>query len=260
MKKYLYNGFHKIEEVVTELKGKQVKREKLLIKSAVGGCVIDEKGRIALVTQFRPTANFLAKEIPAGVLDKDGLTPTEVLIEELLEECEIQHEDVISVDEVPFHEYFLIIGSSDAKITLHEIHVKEQAQQFKKVEDADVDSVEWVTLETFEQYINEGLIQDPKTLLSYYHAKAKADRELSIKEEIDVIVDENLSDLDIDMEQVHKDVELDELALITIPLSIYTAIADQLKTKGIENEVVDNKINQLESSLAELIALRGTIL
>lgn len=165
--KVLYKGFHKIIEVEAEMKGKRVTRERIVMKHAVGGCVVDENGKVALVTQYRPAAGCMAKEIPAGLLDKEGLRPIDVLIEELFEECEIQKEEIVSVCDTPFHEYFVNIGSSDGKIALYDIRVT--AQTNKTVKDADVESVEWVDLTTFKQYIDAGLIQDPKTLLTYYY-------------------------------------------------------------------------------------------
>lgn len=173
MTEYLYDGFHKIEKVQTEIKGKIVTREKLILKGAVGGCVIDDLGRMALVTQFRPTANFVSKEIPSGVLDKPLLTPIETLVEELQEECEIPKEDITVAYSTPFEEFFINIGSSDAIITIHEVFVKAQKQRVKLVQDADVESVEWAYLETVEGYIKRGLIKDPKTLLAYHYAKEK---------------------------------------------------------------------------------------
>lgn len=165
--KIVYDGFHKIIMGETEVKNRRVKREKLIVKSAVGGIVIDEDNRIALVSQYRPVPERWTKEIPAGVLDKEGLTPVETLVEELMEECMIPKEDIISISKEPIHEYYMMVGNANATIYLYEIHVKKQEN--KEVTDKDVDSVEWVDVNTMKQYIDEHKICDGKTIISYYH-------------------------------------------------------------------------------------------
>jgi ADP-ribose pyrophosphatase len=165
--KLVFDGFHKIAEIECEVKGQMVKREKLLVKGAVAGIVIDEDNRIGLVSQYRPVIKQQTKEIPAGVLDKDDLTAKEILIEELMEECEIPKHEILSVSEKPTHEYFMMSGNADGKIYFYEIHVKRQEN--KTVQDVDVDSVEWVGKETMQRYIQEGQIVDGKTILAYYY-------------------------------------------------------------------------------------------
>lgn len=165
--KLVYDGFHKVVEIETEMKNQKVIREKLLVKSAVAGMVVDEDGKIGLVTQYRPVIEQYTKEIPAGLLDKSGLTSTEILIEELLEECEIPKEDILSISEKPVHEYYMMAGSSDAFISLYVVHVKKQEN--KVVSDADVDSVEWVDLPTMNAFIQDGIIADGKTILTYHY-------------------------------------------------------------------------------------------
>ena len=54
MKPYLFDGFHKVSEVDTVIKGKKVKREKLHIKHAVAGLVIDEKQSNGLSNAISP--------------------------------------------------------------------------------------------------------------------------------------------------------------------------------------------------------------
>lgn len=169
--KLVYNGFHKVYQVDANVKGKQVKREKIMIKSAVAGIVIDENNRIGLVSQYRPVVERQTFELPAGLQDKEGLIPLEVLIEELEEECEIHPSEILSASETPVHEYYMVIGSSDASIQLYEIRVK--AQSDKQVNDADVDEVRWVTHQEMEQMIQEGLICDGKTIVAYYFLKSK---------------------------------------------------------------------------------------
>lgn len=169
--KLLFDGFHKIVEVECKIKDKTVTREKLLIKSAVAGVVIDEDNRIGLVSQYRPVIERQTKEIPAGVLDKEGYSPIGILIEELMEECEISEEEILSVSKEPIHEYYMMAGNANATIALYEIHVKRQEN--KEVRDADVDSVEWVDKETMKRYIAEGHIVCEKTIVAYYYWLSK---------------------------------------------------------------------------------------
>jgi len=169
--KILFDGFHKIIEVEAHIKEEVVKREKLVLKPAVAGIVIDEDGKIGLVTQYRPVIQQKTKEIPAGVMDKDGLSPVETLIEELMEECEIPRTDILSISETPIHEYFMMAGSSEASISIYEIHVT--AQTNKTVTDSEVECVEWVTIDEMKSFLNQGWIVDGKTILAYYYLKSK---------------------------------------------------------------------------------------
>lgn len=169
--KVLYKGFHTITEVEATMKGRVVKRERLGLKSAVAGIVIDEKGRIGLVSQYRPVVAMRTWELPAGVLDKPHLTPKEVLLEELEEECCITSEQVLKVDEHPYIEdYFMVIGSSNANITFFTVHVS--AQDDKQTEDDhDVDEVKWFTVEEFGSLVRTKQIKDGKTLIGYFMYK-----------------------------------------------------------------------------------------
>lgn len=171
----VFDGFHKIVELECEMKGKMVKREKLLIKGAVAGIVIDEDNRMGLVSQYRPVIQRQTKEIPAGMLDKDGLSPKEIMLEELMEECEIFKDDILSVSEKTIHEYFMMTGNADGKIYFYEIFVKRQEN--KEVQDVDVDSVEWVDIKTMQRYIEEGQIVDGKTIMAYYYWLTKTLKE-----------------------------------------------------------------------------------
>lgn len=163
----VFDGFHKVTVFETEIKGQIVTREKLHFKSAVAGIVIDETNRLGLVCQYRPTVGRKTWEVPAGVMDKEGLGTKETLIEELLEECEISAEDILSVSEQPVHQYFMMTGSGDATMSLYDIRVKKQEN--KQVQDVEVECVEWVDQATMKHYIEEGKIADGKTLLAYYY-------------------------------------------------------------------------------------------
>lgn len=168
-KEFLYEGFHKIEEIESEMKGKKVLREKLHLPSAVAALVIDEDNRIGLVTQYRPTVGQFTKEIPAGILDK-GKTRKQTLLEELEEECEIKEEDILHFEEDPFSHYYMVTGSSDAVISLYLVRVKRQEDKVVE-DDNDVEEVEWVTLGQFKKYIDEFKVVGAKCMMAYNQAE-----------------------------------------------------------------------------------------
>jgi hypothetical protein len=75
IERLVFDGFHKVYEVEAKLKGNLVKREKVMFKSGVAGIVLDENNRIGLVSQYRPVVEKQTFQIPAGLQDKEGLTP-----------------------------------------------------------------------------------------------------------------------------------------------------------------------------------------
>lgn len=169
MSKLLYDGFHKIEAVNAVVKGVEVLRERLIVRDAVGAILIDENDKIGLVVQYRPTARFTSKEIPAGLMDKEGLSHLEVMMEEIAEECEIPKEEILKINEKPIHTYFMMAGSSDAIMRIYLMRV--EAQVNKKVDDVDVEEVIWVSESEMGEMINNGEIKDSKTIISYYYIK-----------------------------------------------------------------------------------------
>lgn len=170
MSKLLFDGFHKIQEIKIEHNGKLITREKLILKHAVAGIVTDTNNKIGIVTQLRPTINQKTKEIPAGVMDKDGLSFKQTLIEELEEECFITPSDILSISDKPVYDYYMVSGNSDAKIQIYDVKVKTQGYERKvNTEDNDVELIEWIDLHTMKQYIDQQLITDAKTIIAYHY-------------------------------------------------------------------------------------------
>ena len=164
----LYKGYLKVEAVEDTIKGKPVKRERLVVDDAVAGVVVDARGRYGLVKQYRPTVGVFTYELVAGTCDK-GLSTMTTLLEELEEECEIPEHEVNSIHLMK--QYFVMVGISDTLMSIYEVHVS--SQENKKVEDADVEEVVWVTFEEFTSMVDKGQIEDSKTLLGYYMEKSK---------------------------------------------------------------------------------------
>lgn len=162
MNKIVYNGWHKVEELEASIKGRIVKREKLIIKSAVAALITDTKGKVALVKQYRPCTGESLYEIPAGVLDKEGLTPKQIILEELQEECELDAKDVVVYEEIA--KYYMLAGSSDATTTIFRIKYNGIGCN-KIVDDVDVESVEWFSVKELNDMIKAGVIKDAKTII-----------------------------------------------------------------------------------------------
>ena len=75
----IYDGYVKIYEVTKNNNGKIEKFTKVQLRGASAGIVINEEGKMALVTQYRPIIGVKTLEVPAGTLDKD-ISPKEIII------------------------------------------------------------------------------------------------------------------------------------------------------------------------------------
>lgn len=167
--KLAYDGWHKIAEIEAEIKGEKVLREKLILKSAVAAIITDTAGNIGLVKQYRPIIGKTVYEIPAGVMDKEGLTAEETLIEEIKEECEI--DNILTI--CPLRPYYMVAGSSDATMQLFRVIVDPQPA-FKEVADVEVESVHFVKPSKMYQMIQDGEIVCNKTIMAFYILNSEA--------------------------------------------------------------------------------------
>lgn len=163
----VYDGFHKIEEFMANMKGVPKKRERVLLKSAVAAVITDINQRIALVYQYRPCTGEKLYELPAGLIDKEGLSSEEILIEELREECGIENNMIQSISSTPIHHYYMVCGSSDATMSLYRVRLNTSGIS-KEVPDADVEMVEWFSIDQLGELIEKGTVKDAKTIMSYY--------------------------------------------------------------------------------------------
>lgn len=170
--KLVYDGWHKISKIKARIKGREVERELLHLKSAVGAIVTDSDGKIGLVEQYRPTVDLVTLEIPAGVLDKEGLTPLETIFEELEEECNIKRSQIIEATPCNPNGFYMVTGSSNAYMYMYRITVEVQPEEVL-VDDADVERTIWVDFDTFEKMVLSGKIIDNKTIMSYFILKGE---------------------------------------------------------------------------------------
>lgn len=162
----LHDGFLRVE--TRRVAGRDY--EILRTYDAAAVWLTDPKDRVLLVRQFRPAVDRHTWEIPAGCLDKEGLTPQQVLSEEIHEECEL---DVAPEALTPFLSYTPQIGHNASTIRLYRARLDtvEHATE-RAVGDVDVERVRWWTPGELDTAIREGRIQDAKTLLAYYAESA----------------------------------------------------------------------------------------
>ena len=146
--KLIYDGYVKIYDVRKEKDGKVIEYTKVHLRGSSCGIVINEEGKMALVTQYR------------------GISPKEIIIEELEEECGIAKEDIISITDKPVLTYKIIENMSDGE--MHIFLIKVKTRNNKPKEEDDVDEVNFYTLEEIESLINKRIVTDPKTLISYF--------------------------------------------------------------------------------------------
>lgn len=165
MEKLIYDGYVKIYDCVRDNNGKTDKFTKVHLRGASGGIVINEEGKMALVTQYRPILGRTTLEIPAGTLDKN-ISKKDIIIEELEEECGIKREDIIYISDEPIITYNIIENMSDGEMHLYLIKVK--TSDNVPLEEDDVDEVNFYTLEEIEDLISKRIITDPKTLIAFF--------------------------------------------------------------------------------------------
>lgn len=161
----IYDGYVKIYDVTKNNNGKIEKFTKVQLRGASAGIVINEEGKMALVSQYRPIIGVKTLEVPAGTLDK-GISPKEIIIEELDEECGISKENIIDISDEPVLSYKIIENLSDGEMHIFLIHVK--TMDTLPHEEDDVEEVKFYTLDEIEYLIKERVVTDPKTLISFF--------------------------------------------------------------------------------------------
>lgn len=170
-----YNGWHKIELIETEIKGEKALREKLHLMSAVAGIVTDAEGKICLVQQYRPTIIEYVWEVPAGVIDKE-YSNERIMLEELEEECDIEVNEVASIDITSPAGYYMVMGSSDAFTNMYRIKLNTVKEDYYEVDDKDVEAVMWTTFDLLEEVVLSGKIKDSKTIFAYNILKGEQNK------------------------------------------------------------------------------------
>ncbi len=158
---YLYDGWLKI--YTKERNGRSF--EVLEDKDAVGTLVEDRDGKFLLVRQYRTALGSESLEIPAGCIDKDGLTPEEIMIEELKEEANLDIEVnalKLMIDTCPQ------VGISKGSYRLYYCKYDGIGENQLIPDDLDVSETIWVTPEQYLAKIENREIVDTKSQLAYY--------------------------------------------------------------------------------------------
>jgi ADP-ribose pyrophosphatase len=158
---YLYDGWLKIYK--KERNGRSF--EVLKDKDAVGALVEDRNGRFLLVRQYRTALDSESLEIPAGCIDKEGLTPEEIMVEELKEEANL---DIKVENLILMIETFPQIGISKGSYRLYFCKYDGLGTNQLIPDDLDVSETIWVTPEQFLKMIENREIVDTKSQLAYY--------------------------------------------------------------------------------------------
>lgn len=167
MDKLVYDGFHKIQIVKSEIKGESVLRERVVFHSAVSALVTNHYDEMLLVKQYRPTINRYTWEIPAGICDKPLLSHHGIMLEELQEECNISPLDIDfkNSPHEPIHTYYMMTGSSDATMEIFKVNTTKEEQSYT-VDDSEVEEVTFFTRVEISEMLNNKEIVDPKTLIA----------------------------------------------------------------------------------------------
>ena len=158
---YLYDGWLKIYK--KDLNGRSF--EVLEDKDAVGTLVEDREGKFLLVRQYRTALESESLEIPAGCIDKNGLTPEEIMVEELKEEANLDisvNNLELMIDTCPQ------IGISKGSYKLYYCSYDGIGINQKIPDDLDVFETIWVTPDEFLKLIEDREIVDTKSQLAYY--------------------------------------------------------------------------------------------
>lgn len=164
-KEIIYSGWLKLFRVKVNNRW----YEYLKNHDAVAAIVKDKNNKILLVEQFRPALLQQTLEIPAGCIDKKDKTKEEIMKEELMEEAGL---------EVPLEKikecmtYKPIVGFSNSTMYIYEIELDIIGED-KAINDDDVTAIRWITMDQFDSYIQDKVIVDSKTTMSYYYLKGK---------------------------------------------------------------------------------------
>lgn len=150
-----------VEEEATLPNGRRVRVRVVRHPGAVAVIPIDDRGRVLLVRQYRPTIGRWLVEVPAGNLEP-GESPEECARRELLEEVGVEARELFKVMEL-----YLAPGYSDE--VLHVFIAK--GLSFKEARPAEDEVIEVVeaSVEELVEKALRGELMDAKTVASILH-------------------------------------------------------------------------------------------
>lgn len=173
---YLYDGWFKVGERF--FNGRRF--EYVVDKDASGAIVEDLDGKLLLVRQFRPALLEESLEIPAGCLDKEGLSFPEIMVEELAEEA---HLDVKKEDLKLLLKFNPMVGMSNSKYYLYYYKYPHVGIDSLNDDDVDVTEIIWVSRKDFYEKILNGEIKDLKTQTAFFYLEFLKNNKLLDKED-----------------------------------------------------------------------------
>lgn len=160
-----HSGFIKVEKATLDLEGRQIIRERILNKNAVGIFLFDKKKRaVVLLDQYRFPVDSVIPEIPAGQID-EGFSDIETAIKEVKEETGIT---IMKEDLVRLVSYHPAIGTSTERITIFyapvDIDKIEKRQEDIENMQSELRIVSYS--EMFEMIVNGDII-DGKSIIAF---------------------------------------------------------------------------------------------
>ena len=134
----LFKSYFTTTKVVLENKGKEIIREVINKKSAVGGIVYNTlTNKFIFVKQWRPGCMSDILEVVAGTLDVPGEDPKECMIREIEEEIGYKVDKITLLRE-PF---YVSPGWTNEQLTLFYCEVSEAINLGGGVEDEDITEI-----------------------------------------------------------------------------------------------------------------------
>ncbi|NLV82168.1 MAG: NUDIX hydrolase [Synergistaceae bacterium] len=135
-------------------------REIVEHKPAVAIFIVNQDGKICLVSQYRHAVDTDVLEIPAGLVE-DGETPYDAAIRELQEETGYKALNMTKVSD-----FYTSPGFSTEMIHLY--YTSDFIISKLPEENEEHITALWFTVEEIESEIMAGNIKDGKTILAYY--------------------------------------------------------------------------------------------
>ncbi|MCQ2548367.1 MAG: NUDIX hydrolase [Clostridia bacterium] len=165
--KLIYDGaVVKLYKETVTVEGGTATRE--IIKHGGAAVIIAQRedGKIAIERQFRKPANKVILELPAGKIDP-GEEPIDCAYRELREETGIRAENMEFL-----MKFYPALGYSSEMLYMY--HATDLSMGARDLDDDESIDLEFYSLDELMEMINEGKIEDSKTLIGILWMKNNA--------------------------------------------------------------------------------------